>query len=94
MKWIKSSQALPEIQEGGKASSQVLAGCWIVDPWLREDHPEKHRFIFGPCVVVCVPISSEFPQGKQWLTFGPSHNDITDWCEVNPPTNPLCNLTP
>lgn len=83
--WNLAKDSLPDIAEGEKCSQEVLGGCWIEDPWLREDHPDRIRFVYGPCRVISVKPSREFPDGKQWHTFGPSHNQITHWAVVVPP---------
>lgn len=85
MQWIAVTERLPDIAEGEKCSQDVLAGCWIEDSWLRDDHPEKRRFIFGACRVMETTNLREFPEGKQWLTFGPSHAQITHWMPVEGP---------
>ena len=83
--WVACTDSLPDIPDGDSASCDVLAGCWITDGWLRDDHPQKRRFIFGPCSVVRDTNMREFPHGKRWHTFGPSHNQITHWAYVVPP---------
>lgn len=83
--WVLAKDRLPDIPEGEKVSQEVLGGCWIEDTWLREDHPDRVRFIYGACRVLAVKPSREFPDGKQWHTFGPSHNQITHWAVVIPP---------
>lgn len=83
--WIACADRLPDIPDDAIVSDDVLGGCWITDNWLRDDHPKKRRFVFGACSVRRADNMLEFPQGKQWHTFGPSHNQITHWCEVMPP---------
>lgn len=83
--WIACVDRLPDIPGDAIVSDDVLGGCWITDNWLRDGHPKKQRFIFGACSVRRADDLREFPQGKQWHTFGPSHNQITHWCEVIPP---------
>ena len=80
--WIACADRLPDIPDGELSSQEVLAGCWITDDWLRDDHPRKRRFIFGACRVMR---ADNFPRGKQWYTYGPSHNQITHWRMVEPP---------
>lgn len=84
--WTLASAALPDIPEGTHSSRDVLGGCWIVYDWLRDDHPAKRRFIFGACRVLRTTDLEEFPLGKQWHTFGPSHNQITHWAYLVPPS--------
>lgn len=85
MDWILSAERLPDIPDGEASSRDVLGGCWITDDWLRDDHPDKRRFIFGACRVMRETDLREFPHGKRWHTFGPSHNQITHWAHVVPP---------
>ncbi len=87
--WIPCADGLPDIPDGETCSCVVLAGCWITDDWLRDDHPEKRRFIFGACRVLRETNLREFPHGKRWHTFGPSHNQITHWAHVTPPNDKL-----
>lgn len=85
--WTPVSRALPDIAAGDNASREVLGGCWITDDWLREDHPNRRRFIFGTCKVLKTRDLRNFPEGKQWHTFGPSHSQITHWAEITPPAD-------
>ncbi len=65
------------------AGEEVLAGFWYTDPWLKPEHAE--RFMFGTCRIFVDKKSRDFPDGKVWQTFGPSHNQITHWKRVTPP---------
>jgi len=85
--WIRSTDALPDIPEDARKSEDVLGGHWVTDDWLRDGHPDKRRFSFGPCFVMESDDLEEFPQGKRWHTFGPSHNQITHWRRVKPPSD-------
>lgn len=85
--WVPVTRALPDIAKGASASREVLGGCWITDEWLREDHPDRRRFIFGPCRVMKTRDLRNFPEGKQWHTFGPSHSQITHWAQITPPAD-------
>ena len=85
LEWVKTSDRLPDIEAGERASDEVLGGCWIEDEWLRAGHPKKHRFIFGSCFLMRTDDLRSFPDGKQWHTFGPSHSAITHWAKLNPP---------
>lgn len=72
---------IPEI------GATVLGGHWYTDPWLR---PELATvFSYGVCRVLDAGKRPrdlrDFPGGKQWQTFGPSHNQITHWMRINPP---------
>ena len=80
--WISVKNRLPDIPEGEMTSEEVLAGMWFEDSWLIDDHPNKVRFIMGVCRVLRTDDLRNFPQGKQWLTFGPSHNQIQLWLPV------------
>lgn len=72
------SDGMPEVGE------TVLGGHWYTDPYLI---PEKAtQFLFGPCRVFRTEDLRSFPHGKQWHTFGPSHNQITHWRRINPPS--------
>lgn len=77
-KWLSVAEhGLPD------AGEEVLAGFWYTDPWLK---PEKaERFMFGTCRIFAKKKSHDFPDGKVWQTFGPSHNQITHWKRVTPP---------
>ena len=83
--WVACEDGLPDIPDGELSSVDVLAGCWITYDWLRDGHPDKRRFIFGACRVLRETNLREFPHGKRWHTFGPSHNQITHWQHVAPP---------
>lgn len=83
--WTPCSEGLPDIPEGKLSSDGVLAGCWMTDDWLRDDHPQKRRFIFGACRVFRETDLGEFPSGRQWHTFGPAHSQITHWRRVQAP---------
>lgn len=83
--WILAKDGLPDVPDGERCSQEVLGGCWVEDMWLRENHPDRVQFVFGACRIIAVNQSRDFPDGKQWHTFGPSHNQITHWAYVVPP---------
>lgn len=87
LEWVPVTRALPDIPQGELASREVLGGFWATDTWLREDHPKRRRFIFGPCQMIPTTDLRNFPLGKEWHTFGPSHSQITHWAEVVPPAD-------
>lgn len=65
---------------------KVLAGFWYKDQWLREELQDQ--FMVGVCVMRETDDLRSFPQGKQWITYGPSHNQITHWALFNCPELP------
>lgn len=76
--WHLSKDGLPPV------GAQVMGGHFYVDPWLKDKTPV---FSWGLCRVLKTT-HPEFKDGKQWQTFGPSHNDITHWCwPPAPPSN-------
>lgn len=89
VEWVACSDRLPDIPDGQIRSVEVLAGCWITDTWLREDHPDRERFMFGSSWVTKDTDLRSFPMGKRWHTFGPSHNQITHWTYIVPPVPQL-----
>jgi len=68
--WHLSKNGLPPV------GSEVIGGLFHKDTWLRGS-PEV--FLWGRCSVIAEQ-EPAFPNGKRWLTFGPSHNQITHWC--------------
>lgn len=75
--WISVKDGLPELFE------QVIGGGWHHYPWLVEE--KEWQFLFGMCYMIPNDDLEEFPHGKMWATFGPSHNEITHWKRINPP---------
>lgn len=67
--WHLSKDGLPPV------GAQVMGGHFYVDPWLKDKTPV---FSWGLCRVLKTT-NPEFKDGKQWQTFGPSHNQITHW---------------
>lgn len=77
LQWFTVAEhGMPEIGE------EVIGGLWYTDPWLV---PEKAtRFMWGLCRVL-KDEHRDYPDGKRWQTFGPSHNQITHWARLNVP---------
>ena len=77
LQWFTVAEhGLPEVGE------VVVGGLWYTDPWLKPECATS--FMWGQCRVVDTK-HRDFKDGKQWLTFGPSHNQITHWARLNPP---------
>ena len=77
LQWLTVAEhGLPEVGE------VVVGGLWYTDPWLKPECATS--FMWGQCRVVDTK-HRDFKDGKQWLTFGPSHNQITHWARLNPP---------
>lgn len=79
--WYLSKDGLPPV------GSEVIGGHFYKDTWLK-GNPEV--FGWGRCRVI-LDDHPDFPDGKMWLTFGPSHNQITHWCW--PPKKPQSETT-
>lgn len=67
--WKLSSDGLPPI------GADVIGGHFYQDTWLKG---EPVVFGWGRCSVIAES-HKDFKDGKRWLTFGPSHNQITHW---------------
>ena len=76
--WVSVKDHLPDFNEF------VLAGFWYEDTWVRDDHPEKMKFLMGICQII-ESDKRDFPDGKQWHTFGPAHSQITHWMPLPKP---------
>ena len=77
LQWFTVAEhGLPEVGE------VVVGGLWYTDPWLKPERATS--FMWGQCRVVDTK-HRDFKDGKQWLTFGPAHNQITHWARFNPP---------
>lgn len=70
---------LPDVGE------TVLGGLWHTDTWLKPEF--ARRFMFGTCRVFKESNRKQFPLGKSWSTFGPSHDQITHWTRITPPAD-------
>lgn len=68
--WRLSKHELPP------AGIEVIGGYFYVDQCLK-DSPTV--FNWGRCVAIPTD-DPDFKDGKRWLTYGPSHNQITHWC--------------
>lgn len=77
--WFLSKDGLPDIGE------QVVAGFFYQDAWLIGSPIE---FSWGKCMVVH-DTHPDFKDNKRWLTFGPSHNQITHWKRIGSLPNRL-----
>lgn len=77
LQWLTVAEhGMPDFDE------EVIGGLWYTDPWLV---PEKAtRFLWGLCRV-SMDDPRDFKDGKRWVTFGPSHNQITHWARLNVP---------
>lgn len=77
LQWFTVDEhGLPEVGE------TVIGGLWYTDPWLKPDRATY--FMWGQCSVIAEK-HHDFKEGKRWLTFGPSHNQITHWARLTPP---------
>ena len=77
LQWFTVDEhGLPEVGEA------VIGGLWYTDPWLKSDRATY--FMWGQCSVIAEK-HHDFKEGKRWLTFGPSHNQITHWARLTPP---------
>ncbi len=83
--WHLSKDGLPPV------GSEVIGGFFGKDTWLKG---EPEVFYWGKCGVMAEN-HRDFPDGKRWITFGPSHNQITHWCwpphkpgDTTPPAAP------
>lgn len=86
LQWFTVAEhGLPEVGE------VVVGGLWYTDPWLKPECATS--FMWGQCRVVDTK-HRDFKDGKQWLTFGPSHNQITHWARLNPPSMLAANTHP
>ena len=86
LQWFTVAEhGLPEVGE------VVVGGLWYTDPWLKPECATS--FMWGQCRVVGTK-HRDFKDGKQWLTFGPSHNQITHWARLNPPSMLAANTHP
>lgn len=70
----------------------VLGGLWHTDAWLKPEF--ARRFMFGTCRVFEESNRKQFPLGKSWSTFGPSHDQITHWTRITPPADSQEPATP
>ena len=77
LQWFTVAEhGLPEV------GAVVVGGLWYTDPYLKPECATS--FMWGQCRVVDTK-HRDFKDGKQWLTFGPSHNQITHWVRLNLP---------
>ena len=90
VQWHLSKDGLPPV------GSYVVGGYFYKDTRLKGD-PEG--FAWGQCRVI-KDDHPDFPDGKRWITFGPSHNQITYWCwppkkpgDTSPPQRTWVGLT-
>jgi len=74
--WYQSKDGLPPV------GSEVIGGHFYKDTWLKG---EPEVFGWGRCTVIA-DNHPDFHEGKRWITFGPSHNQISHWCW--PPQKP------
>lgn len=90
VQWHLSKDGLPPV------GSEVVGGYFYKDTWLKG---EPEVFAWGQCRVI-KDDHPDFPDGKRWITFGPSHNQITYWCwppkkpgDTSPPQRTWVGLT-
>lgn len=77
LQWFTVAEhGIPEI------GAEVIGGLWYTDPWLKPEFATT--FMWGQCRVV-EDKHRDFKDRKRWLTFGPSHNQITHWARINKP---------
>ena len=77
LQWFTVAEhGIPEI------GAEVIGGLWYTDPWIKTEFATT--FMWGQCRVV-ESKHRDFKDGKQWCTFGPSHNQITHWARINTP---------
>ena len=77
--WINVKDELPPV------NVEVIAGYWDHSSYLKPEFAWK--FLWGNCVMLPEDNLTYFPEGKRWLTFGPSHSQITHWMyPAKPPT--------
>lgn len=77
LQWFTVAEhGIPEI------GAEVIGGLWYTDPWIKTELATT--FMWGQCRVV-ESKHRDFKDGKQWCTFGPSHNQITHWARINTP---------